>query len=269
VVFVLLQSTVWAYQPYLQASGFSTAEIGCIYAVVYLVAATVAHHFDALRRYFSEPMLLWGLLGTLTGTFLILGSISGPIALGFMFVQAAANGVYSPMVKLLMQHGADATISMADRQTPIHAAIAGRASEQQILELIRIFHKAGTDVNAVALVNHGEEVRGGSALHFAVRKRQKEVIKLLASLKIDMNAVDQDGLTALDYTQSRGFMPFMALQTPIYKDEAALLRELGATKMMAKSPVWPVLGPPQGVWADIWPLGESQVHPPIYKPQTD
>ena len=47
-----------------------------------------------------------------------------------------------------------------------------------------------------------------------------------------MNAVDQDGLTALDYTQSRGFMPFMALQTPLYKDEAALLRELGATRLL-------------------------------------
>ena len=82
-----------------------------------------------------------------------------------------------------------------------------------------------------------------------------------------MNAVDQDGLTALDYTQSRGFMPFMALQTPLFKDEAALLRELGATKLMAKSPVWPVLGPPQGVWADIWPLGEPRVHEPIYKPR--
>jgi MFS family permease len=103
VVFVLLQSTVWAYQPYLQASGFSIAETGCIYAAVYLVAATVAHHFDALRRYFSEPTLLWGLLGTLAVTFLILGSISGAIALAFMFVQAAANGVYSPLVKLLMQ----------------------------------------------------------------------------------------------------------------------------------------------------------------------
>jgi len=84
-----------------------------------------------------------------------------------------------------------------------------------------------------------------------------------------VNAQDQDGLTALDYTQSRGFMPFMALQTPTYKEEAALLRELGATKLMERSPVWPVLGPPQGVWPDIWPLGESQVHEPIYKPATD
>jgi ankyrin repeat protein len=171
------------------------------------------------------------------------------------------------LVKLLLQHGADATVYMADRQTPIHAVLAGRTPEKTALEIIRVLHDAGTDVNVVALVNHREEVRGGSALHFAVRKRYKEVIKQLASYGIDMNLKDQDGLTALDYTQSRGFMPFMALQTPLYKDEAALLRELGATVMLPKDPVWPVLGPPQGVWADIWPLGEPRVHDPVYKHQ--
>ena len=180
-------------------------------------------------------------------------------------IRAANNGDME-IVKLLMEKGADATLYTADRQTPIHAAILGRSAEAQVDEMIKLFQKAGTDVNVVALVNHPEEVRGGSALHYAVRKRQKETIKLLASLGIDMNAVDQDGLTALDYTQSRGFMPFMALQTPLYKEEAQLLRDLGATKVMARSPVWPVLGPPQGVWEDIWPLGESTVHEPVYKP---
>src|SRR5205085_9920486 len=140
---------------------------------------------------------------------------------------------------------------------------------KQALEFIRTFHKAGEDLNVVALVNHREETRGGTALHYAVRKRFKEVIKELVSYGIDVNAKDQDGLTALDYTQSRGFMPFMALQTPLLKDEAALLRELGATRLMAKSPVWPVLGPPQGIWDDIWPVGESAVHAPVYKPQID
>jgi ankyrin repeat protein len=106
---------------------------------------------------------------------------------------------------------------MADRQTPIHAVLAGRASEKDALEFIRLFHEAGTDVNVVALINHIEEVRGGSALHYAVRKRYKNVIKELAAYGIDMNLKDQDGLTALDYTQSRGFMPFMALQTPVFK----------------------------------------------------
>jgi ankyrin repeat protein len=183
-------------------------------------------------------------------------------------IRAATNADLE-VVKLLLAHGADATLYMADRQTPIHAAIAGRASEPQTLELIRLFQKAGTDVNVVALINHEEEVRGGSALHYAVRKRYKDVIKLLSSFGIDMNAVDQDGLTALDYTQSRGFMPFMALQTPTYKDEAALLKELGATRLLAKSPSWPVLGPPQGIWEDIWPLGESRVHEPVYKRNAD
>jgi ankyrin repeat protein len=176
----------------------------------------------------------------------------------------AANLGDLPMVKLLLEHGADATLYQADRQTPIHAVLAGRANEKDAIELIKVLHEAGTDVNVVALVVHIEEVRGGSPLHYAVRKRYKDVIRLLASYGADMNLKDQDGLTALDYTQSRGFMAFMALQTPVYEEEAAILRELGATEMMAKEPVWPVLGPPQGMWPDIWPVGEPVEHAPIY-----
>ena len=179
-------------------------------------------------------------------------------------IRAAANADRE-VVELLLAHGADATVYMADRQTPIHAVLAGRASEPEALELIRILYTAGTDVDVVALVHHQQEVRGGTALHYAVRKRYKEVIKALASYGIDVDAQDQDGLTALDYTQSRGFMPFMALQTPLYEEEAALLRELGATVMLDYEPDWPVLGPPQGVWADIWPLGEPRAHEPIYR----
>src|SRR5688572_16034915 len=179
-------------------------------------------------------------------------------------IRAVANNDME-VVKLLLENGADATVYMADRQTPIHAALAGRATEKDALELIKVLHDAGTDVNVVALVVHMQEVRGGSALHYAVRKRYKDVIRLLASYGADMNLKDQDGLTALDYTQSRGFMPFMANQTPLFKDEEALLRELGATVLMPKDPKWPVLGPPQGMWPDIWPIGEPVVHPPVYR----
>ena len=42
-----------------------------------------------------------------------------------------------------------------------------------------------------------------------------------------------------------------------------------AMKLLAKSPGWPVLGPPQGIWEDIWPLGESRVHEPVYKRKTN
>jgi uncharacterized protein len=176
----------------------------------------------------------------------------------------AANNADMEVVKLLLAHGADVNLVMADRQTAIMSVLAGRASEKQALELMTVLHDAGADVNVIALVNHREESRGGTALHYAVRKRYKEVMKKLAEWHIDMNAKDQDGLTALDYTQSRGFMAFMANQTPQYKEEAALLRQLGATVELKRNPEWPVLGPPQGIDADIWPVGEPAVHDPIY-----
>lgn len=178
-------------------------------------------------------------------------------------IRAANNGDLE-VVKLLLQHGADATLMTSDRQTAIMSTLAGRASEKQALDIINVLHDAGCDVNVVALINHREDSRGGSALHYAVRKRYKEVMKKLAEWGIDMNAKDQDGLTALDYTQSRGFMAFMALQTPLYKDEAALLRELGATVEVKGKVEWPVLGPPQGIDFDIWPVGEPAVHAPVY-----
>jgi ankyrin repeat protein len=176
----------------------------------------------------------------------------------------AAAGADLEMMKLLIERGADVNLMMADRQTAIMAALAGRASEPQALQMIQLLHDKGADVNVVALINHREETRGGTALHYAVRKRYKEVIKKLAEWGIDMNAKDQDGLTALDYTQSRGFMPFMANQTPLYKEEMALLRQLGATEELKRSPEWPVLGPPQGIDLDIWPIGEPAVHDPVY-----
>ena len=170
-------------------------------------------------------------------------------------IRAATNADLE-VVKLLLEHGADVNLYDGRPADADHGSPRGRAPEPQALEMIRVLHEAGADVNVIALVNHREESRGGTALHYAVRKRYKEVIKKLAEYGIDMNAKDQDGLTALDYTQSRGFMPFMALQTPLYKDEAALLRELGATVELKRSPEWPVLGPPQGIDPDIWPVGE-------------
>jgi hypothetical protein len=103
VVFVLLRATVYIYQPYLKGVGFSIAQTGLVYAAVYLVAAMVAHRFDLLRRQIPEATLVWTLLGTLVVTFFLLGTLRGPIVLVVMGIQAAANGLYSPLVKLMMQ----------------------------------------------------------------------------------------------------------------------------------------------------------------------
>jgi MFS family permease len=105
VAFVLLRATIYIYQPYLESAGYGIAATGLIFAGVYFVAAFVAHHADWLRRRLSEPTLLWGLLGTLVATFLVLGAVpGGRWAVGVLALQAAANGLYSPLVKPIMNH---------------------------------------------------------------------------------------------------------------------------------------------------------------------
>ncbi len=102
VVFVLLRATIYLYQPYLDARGFGIAETGFVFAGVYLVATFVAHKGHILRRRFGERTLVWGLLGTLALSFVLLNKISGQWALGLLAVQAVANGLYSPLVKPLL-----------------------------------------------------------------------------------------------------------------------------------------------------------------------
>src|SRR5262249_7749584 len=92
----------------------------------------------------------------------------------------AANNADMEMVKLLLERGADVNLMMADRQTPLMAVLAGRAAEPQALQIMQVLHDAGANVNVIALINHREESRGGTALHYAVRKRYKEVMKKLA-----------------------------------------------------------------------------------------
>ncbi len=82
----------------------------------------------------------------------------------------AANNNDLEVVKLLLEHGADATVYMADRQTPIHAVLAGRANEKDALELIKVLHEAGTDVERRRA--HRSHRRGARRLGAALRGAQ-------------------------------------------------------------------------------------------------
>jgi hypothetical protein len=102
VVFVLLRATIYLYQPYLDERGFGIAETGFVFAAVYLVATFVAHHGQSLREWLGERTLVWGLLATLAISFALLNQIAGSWALALLGVQAVANGLYSPLVKPLL-----------------------------------------------------------------------------------------------------------------------------------------------------------------------
>ena len=80
----------------------------------------------------------------------------------------------------------------------------------------------------------------------------------LVSLGEDVNAKDEDGLTALDYAMGRGYVPFLQSAKPPNKDLADALRKLGyASAELDKTPDWPPQGAPYGTAvydAVIWPV---------------
>jgi MFS family permease len=103
VVFVLVRSTEYLYQPYLDERGFSVSEIGFIFAVLYALASFMSHHVDRLRRLLGEETLVYGLLLLLSTSFLLLESMHGDWApLVMLAVQAVAVGLYSPLAKTLL-----------------------------------------------------------------------------------------------------------------------------------------------------------------------
>jgi MFS family permease len=102
VVFVLLRATVYLYQPYLKGQGFTPGGTGLCYACIYFLAAFVAMRTPLLRRLFGDESLIWTLLAVLALSFVLLAEVRGPWVLVLLAVQAFALGLYSPLIKPLL-----------------------------------------------------------------------------------------------------------------------------------------------------------------------
>ena len=102
VVFTLLLCAKYLYQPYLRSHGLDYFEIGLIHAAMFLTASLIAHQAWRLRLWLGDEPLLWGLLGSLAVSFLVMAPVRGPVILVLLGVNAAANGLCSPLVKPLL-----------------------------------------------------------------------------------------------------------------------------------------------------------------------
>jgi len=80
----------------------------------------------------------------------------------------------------------------------------------------------------------------------------------LVALGEDPDLKDGDGLTALDYAQSRGWLPALSVRPGPRDDLVKVLKDLGARVELNKVPDWagefPAIGPPRGHETEIWPL---------------
>ena len=124
--------------------------------------------------------------------------------------------------------------------------------------MIKLLAAAGADVHLVAHRHFLQRTRGGSAMHFAVRSGgNHQVIEALLDLGVDINARDEDGLTALDYAMGRGYVPFLQMPQPPNNALADYLRSKGANVELDKTPDWPPQGPPIATVvydSVIWPV---------------
>jgi ankyrin repeat protein len=180
------------------------------------------------------------------------------------FLLACSTGDLE-VVKLLLANGANPRLATADARGPIIMAVSGRGARgADRVELVRLLAAAGADVNLIAKRHFLARTRGGSALHYVVRSGgNPQLIQALLDLGQDIDAKDEDGLTALDYVMGRGYVPFLAMQQPPDKELSARLRALGAKVELAKTPEWPPQGPPiaTAVYDSVlWPV-ESVVSP--------
>jgi ankyrin repeat protein len=104
-----------------------------------------------------------------------------------------------PVMRLLLDHGADANLATRNFMTALLFAAAGggrvRASDHDQIESLTLLLDAGADINAF-------DTSGATALALAVPKSD-EVVKFLASRGADLDVRDKQGRTPIDIAMGR------------------------------------------------------------------
>jgi ankyrin repeat protein len=136
-----------------------------------------------------------------------------------------ANDV--PVMQALLDGGADATLTLANRTTTAILASGGNAPEPNVLEAVTLLVEHGVDVNAF-------NANGQTILHNAAQRGMNSVIEYVASKGAKLDRRDKQGRTPLDIALGAAGgvrRPGRATAAPVVNEKtAALLRELMAKK---------------------------------------
>jgi uncharacterized protein len=149
-----------------------------------------------------------------------------------------------PLVRLLLQHGALVNLANSQGVTPLMAAAGdghihdptrGRArSEDDALECYALLRAAGADVNvrtwlSIADADLKVPTAGNrTALHAAASRGWNRLVQRLVADGAELDVIDSNGLSAIDYALGRFPKEFNALAPEPYPETVALLRSLGA-----------------------------------------
>jgi len=151
----------------------------------------------------------------------------GQLTEGATALARAAKTADIPMMKALLDGGADATLTLANRTTTAMIASAGNSKEPQILEAVTLLVEHGVDVNAF-------NANGQTILHNAAQRGYNTVIEYVASRGAKLDRRDKQGRTPLDLALGAGgparAQGRAARAAQVNEKTAALLRDLIARK---------------------------------------
>jgi uncharacterized protein len=172
---------------------------------------------------YRDPMIVWGT------TPLLLAAKAGDV----------------PAVKLLIDHGARPDLVNSQGVTPLMAALGdghihdptrGRyRTEEDALEIYDLLRAAGADVNTRTILGLADAdlkiltPANRTALHAAASRGWNSVVRRLIADGAQVDIVDSNGLSAIDYALGRFPKEFNANQPELYSETVALLRSFGAT----------------------------------------
>ena len=144
-------------------------------------------------------------------------------------MRAAKNGDAAGM-RLLLAHGADPSLTQKNQTTALMLAAGfGRglgvfakdyATDQQMLDGVKVLVEHGVDVNAV-------NNKGQTAMHFAVRASD-DIVRYLAAHGARLDVKDKQGRTPLDAALGMGVRGRAGGPVEVRQTTAALLRQLMA-----------------------------------------
>ncbi|MEJ0100743.1 MAG: ankyrin repeat domain-containing protein [Pseudomonadota bacterium] len=171
---------------------------------------------------YRDPMIVWGTTPLLR----------------------AAKAGDVPMVKLLLDHGALPNLANSQGVTPLMAAAGDgfihdptrghERTEDDALACYALLRAAGADVNARTVLSIADAdlkvttAANRTVLHAAAAHGWNQLIRRAVADGAQLDVIDSDGLSPIDYALGRFPKEFNALLPEKYTDTVALLKSFGA-----------------------------------------
>ncbi|MEP7304998.1 MAG: ankyrin repeat domain-containing protein [Acidobacteriota bacterium] len=121
----------------------------------------------------------------------------GQLTEGATALARASKTCDVPMMKVLLDGGADATLALTNRTTTAILASGGNAPEPKVLEAVTLLVDHGVDVNAF-------NANGQTILHNAAQRGLNSVVEYVAKKGAKLDRRDKQGRTPLDLARGAG-----------------------------------------------------------------